>query len=431
MTLDPRAAAAGAVARVLQGQSLSAPLEDALAAITKDNHALVRQLCYGTLREAPKLQALLNDLLEKPLRRKDSDVLALLMIGLHQLDSLRIPDHAAVASTVDAASAIKKPWAKGLTNAVLRRYLRERDDLLEALPPAARAAHPAWLFGKLGKQWPDHAEHIVAANNHAPPMTLRVNTRRTNRDKYLAGLAEAGIEAWPGGSAPEAITLSCAMDVRLLPGFDDGEVSVQDESAQLAAHLLDAKPGERVLDACAAPGGKSCHILEREPELEELVAADIDEHRLEKVGQNLSRLGLEASLVCADASQWQAVFPEQHFDRILIDAPCSATGVIRRHPDIKMLRRPDDLATFAEQQLQILAATWPLLKAGGSLLYATCSVFKEENQQVVDRFCEQFNDARPEPLSAAGTTPVGNAVQALPNATGGDGLYYARLRRYS
>lgn len=426
-----RAVAARALARVLKGQSLSACLETALNSVPEDDRALLQQLCYGTLREAPRLQALIDGLLEKPLRRKDTDVLALLMVGVHQLDSLRIPDHAAVAATVDAAVELRKPWAKGLTNGVLRRYLRERDARVKALDPAARAAHPAWLYGKLAKQWPEHAGRIVEANNQAPPMTLRVNTRRTDRKTYLATLRDAGIDAQPGQYAPEAIRLASALDVGHLPGFSEGVVSVQDESAQLAAHLLDAQPGDRVLDACAAPGGKSCHILEREPALGALVAADVDQQRLDRVGDNLSRLGLQAALVCADATAWPEQFPAEDFDRILVDAPCSATGVIRRHPDIKMLRRPEDLATFAEQQLQILMASWRLLKIGGSLLYATCSVFKEENAQVIDRFCAQVSDARPEPLAAAGTVQLGPAVQTLPDPDGGDGLYYARLRRYS
>ena len=426
-----RAVAARALARVLKGQSLSACLETALNSVPEDDRALLQQLCYGTLREAPRLQALIDGLLEKPLRRKDTDVLALLMVGVHQLDSLRIPDHAAVAATVDAAVELRKPWAKGLTNGVLRRYLRERDARVKALDPAARAAHPAWLYGKLAKQWPEHADRIVEANNQAPPMTLRVNTRRTDRESYLATLRDAGIDAQPGQYAPEAIRLASALDVGQLPGFGEGAVSVQDESAQLAAHLLDAQPGDRVLDACAAPGGKSCHILEREPALGALVAADLDQQRLDRVGDNLSRLGLQAALVCADATAWPEQFPAEDFDRILIDAPCSATGVIRRHPDIKMLRRPEDLAIFAEQQLQILMASWRLLKIGGSLLYATCSVFKEENAQVIDRFCAQVSDARPEPLAAAGTVQLGPAVQTLPDPDGGDGLYYARLRRYS
>lgn len=429
MAENVRAVAAQAVARVLTGQSLSASLEAALAAVEDSDRALLQQLCYGTLRASPKLDGLLDQILDKPLRRKDADVYALLLIGLYQLEALRIPDHAAVAATVDAIEPLKKPWARGLTNAVLRRYLREREALLSALDTAAAASHPAWLFGKLRKQWPEQFAAIIEANNEQPPMTLRINASRTSRDACLTALNDAGIAATAGVISPQALTLQQPMDVDALPGFTAGELSVQDEAAQVAAHLLGAKAGERILDACAAPGGKACHILELQPNLKELVARDIDAARLEKVVQNLARLELQATLEQGDAGNASEHHAPQSFDRILVDAPCSATGVIRRHPDVKTLRRPEDIPSFAEQQLAILSGLWPLLKPGGVLLYATCSVLREENAQVIARFLEEAADARIDPIDEAYGVNLGGALQLLPSANGSDGLFYCRLQR--
>lgn len=430
---DVRGVAAQVLASVLGGQSLNAALPSSLHEVEEKDRSLLQQLCYGSLREAPRLQGLLLQLLDKPLRRKDTDVECLLLLGLYQLGSMRIPDHAAVAQTVDAIDQLKKPWARGLTNAVLRRYLREQEVLLDALDEASAASHPAWLFGKLKKQWPQQWERIVAANNAQPPMTLRINTLNTNRDDYLQQLREAGIEGTAGRLCPEAITLTQPIDVDALPGFSNGDCSVQDEAAQIAAHLLGAQPGERVLDACAAPGGKTGHILELQPALEALVAQDISTQRLEKVAENLSRLKLKATLLTADASVEPTDAAPLLFDRILVDAPCSATGVIRRHPDVKILRRPEDLVSFAQQQLQILQGVWPLLKEGGTLLYATCSVLKEENQQLIARFIEHAPDASIDPIVDPAIVNYGEslagAIQFLPGVTSSDGLFYCRLHR--
>lgn len=432
MANDIRGIAAQTVAKVLEGQSLNNALPLALGQIEPSERSLLQQLCYGCLREAPKLEGLLEQLLDKPLRRKDIDVEALLLLGIYQLESMRIPDHAAVTETVDAIKHLKKPWARSLTNAVLRGYLRERETLHSNLDEATAASHPAWLFGKLRKQWPSHWETIVAANNAQPPMTLRINASRTDRSRYLERLKDAGIKAAPGNLCEQAITLEQPIDVDALPGFSQGDVSVQDEAAQVAAHLLGAQPGESILDACAAPGGKACHILELQPDLEKLVAQDVSAERLKKVSENLTRLGLSATLVAADASGESETYAPASFDRILIDAPCSASGVIRRHPDVKTLRRPEDLASFAEQQLQILQGVWPLLKKGGTLLYATCSILKDENQQLVARFMEQTPDAKIDPITIAHAEfgePVNEALQLLPHVEGGDGLFYCRLLR--
>ena len=429
MAFDVRAAAARVIGQVLAGNSLNQALPPMLDRVSERDRGLLQQLCYGTLRQEPRLQAILEQMLDKPLRDKDRDVQGLLLCGLYQLDGMRVPDHAAVATTVGATRVLKKPWAKGMTNAVLRRFLRERDQLTQALDSAANACHPAWLYHELLRQWPEAAAAVIAANNQQPPMTLRVNKRRLSQQDYLAILAEQGIEALPGGISAQAIQLSQPRDVLELPGFTAGDVSVQDEAAQMAALLLQAAPGERVLDACAAPGGKACHILELQPLLAELVAMDINEQRLHKVSENLQRLGLDASLLAADAARPPAQLQAESFDRILVDAPCSASGVIRRHPDVKLLRRASDIPHLSQQQLDILKGLWPLLKTGGTLMYATCSVLDEENSQVVKRFLSGREDARLCSIPANWGEPTDFGRQLLPSAEGPDGLFYSLLTK--
>lgn len=429
MAGQARAAAARAIGAVLAGKSLAQALPAQLERTTERDRALVQQLCYGTLRLAPRLQALLDPLLDKPLRARDRDVQGLLLCGLYQLEDTRIPDHAAVSETVAAAAVLKKTWARGMTNAVLRRYLREREALQARLDEAARLAHPAWLLQALKAQWPAHWQQVVAANNDQPPLTLRVNRRRGSRDDYLARLAGAGIAARAGALSPEAVYLESPTDVALLPGFADGEVSVQDEAAQLAALLLDPQPGDRVLDACAAPGGKTGHLLELQPALQELVAMDIDATRLVRVEQNLQRLGLTARLCVGDGARPAGALGNGCFERILVDAPCSASGVIRRHPDVKILRRPADIEGFHRQQRDILAGLWPHLAVGGRLLYATCSVLEAENHATVAAFIETRRDARPVALNGDRGEPAGMGRQLLPDPAGADGLYYALLEK--
>ncbi|MEH6589331.1 MAG: 16S rRNA (cytosine(967)-C(5))-methyltransferase RsmB [Halioglobus sp.] len=428
-TLDPRAAGARIIGQVLTGKSLNQAMPNVLPAVAERDRALVQQICYGTLRSAPQIQALLDQLLDKPLRAKDQDVYALLMTGIYQLDGMRIPDHAAVAATVDASRGLKKPWAKGLANAILRRYQREKETLAEALSPAQAEAHPAWLYGKLKKQWPNAAASIVAANNNPPPMSLRVNTLKTDRDSYLKQLAAAGIVASASDLAPQGVRLERAVDVELLPGFQQGLASVQDEAAQMAAILVAPQPGDRILDACAAPGGKSCHILELQPQLAELVAADIDAVRLEKVRDNLGRLSLEATLEIHNAAHEGDNTANAQFDRILVDAPCSATGVLRRNPDVKILRQADDITLFATQQLDILTGLWPRLKPGGLMVYATCSILDEENSRVVASFLEQHQDAQLRVPNVTWGEPTACGRQILPSVDGPDGLYYALIEK--
>lgn len=423
-----RAAAARAIAAVLSGSSLNQCLPAALGQVEPRDRGLLQQLCYGTLRLYHRLQPQLEQLLSKPLRDKDRDIQALLLLGLYQLTDTRIPDHAAVAATVGATQVLGKHWARGLCNAVLRRYLREAEQLGESLSAAARVAHPAWLYEALGKEWPEQAEAIFTANNAQPPMTLRVNRRQTGRDAYLQTLQEAGIAARPGLLGADAITLQTPLDIAALPGFASGQVSVQDEAAQLAADLLPLAAADRVLDACAAPGGKACHLLERHPGLS-LTAMDVDASRLERVRENLARLQLQAQVLTGDAAAPPEILGQQAFQGIIADVPCSATGVIRRHPDVKLLRRAEDIADLADRQLQILQGLWPLLAPGGHLLYITCSVLATENQSVVRRFLAVQPEATAIELPSTPGEPCAVGRQLLPGMNSHDGLYFALLRR--
>jgi 16S rRNA (cytosine967-C5)-methyltransferase len=431
MPRDLRADAARVIDGVLAGDSLSRALPAMLERTQELDRPLLQQLCYGTLRQGPRLQAILDLMLDKPLRARDSDLRALLLCGLYQLDGTRIPDHAAVSATVAATRHLGKPWARGMTNALLRRYQREKTGLAEALGEAASAGHPEWLYRALHEQWPDQAAAIIAANNSQPPMTLRVNALRLSRDAYVQQLLGAGIEARPGSLGPQALRLDQPRDVQQLPGFADGLVSVQDEAAQMAAIILQPRAGDRVLDACAAPGGKACHLLELQPAIARLVAMDTDAQRLERVRENLQRLSLQAELVAADAARPPADLIPDSFDRILVDAPCSATGVIRRHPDVKLLRRQQDIGRLAELQLAILQGVWPLLRPGGILLYATCSVLSRENDGVVQAFAARQPNAETAPVEADWGLPTSVGRQLLPGTGGWDGLYYALLRKAS
>ena len=425
-----RARAASAVAAVMSGESLDRALESQPGSLAERDRSLYRELSFGTLRQFPRLNALLSALLDKPLRNKDRDIHALALLGLYQLTHMRIPAHAAVSATVDAASVLRKRQASGLLNAVLRRYQREEGALLVALGPAELAAHPDWLWEALGESWPQQREQIAQANNSHPPMTLRVSLGRTDRSSYAKQLEGAGIVSSPGKISPAALTLQAAADVTQLPGFDQGLCSVQDEAAQLAAILLDPRPGEKILDACAAPGGKTGHILELQPQLGELTAMDISPQRLQRLQDNLDRLQLSATVLAGDgATPDAALLARAPFDAILLDAPCSATGVIRRHPDIKLLRREEDVAGFAKQQLDLLRGLWPLLAPGGRLLYVSCSVLREENAELIEQFLGEQADCGEVVLSLKPAERCPRGVQLLPDPQGSDGLYFALLRK--
>lgn len=392
-----------------------------------DDRALLAELAYGSLRWRVHDEAVLAGLLRQPLKAQDADVHGLLLAGLHQLQRMRIPPHAAVSETVAATRMLGKPWARALANAVLRRFQREREALLVSVERdiALRHAYPRWLVERLRSDWPEDLERILAQGNRHPPLTLRVNRRHGEAAAAAADLAAAGIVARTHPQAGDALVLATPTEARCLPGFVEGLLSVQDAGAQLAADLLDLAPGQRVLDACAAPGGKACHALEREPALAELVAVDRDESRLERVRENLERLHLGATLVHGDAAEPEAWWDGRTFDRILLDAPCSATGVIRRHPDIKSLRRAGDLGGLTTVQDALLDALWPLLTPGGRLVYCTCSVLREENEVRLERFLGAMSDARAVQLSVSWGRPAGPGRQILPGDDGMDGFYYA------
>jgi len=432
---QPRGIAAAVVRRVADcGESLSGLLAEELQAIEDPRQrAFAQELSFGTLRWYFLLEAVLGRLLKQALRNKDRDIHALLLVGLYQLLILRMTAHAAVNETVEAARYSGKRWAVSLVNGVLRNAQRRDAELLASveLQPVARWSHPDWWIARLQRDWPQHWQQILEANNQRPPMVLRVNRLRSDSPGYLEQLQRAGIAARPLPGPDTAVVLDEPVGVDRLPGFRDGLVSVQDGAAQLAAPLLKLAVGQRVLDACAAPGGKTGHILELAPELELLVAIDSDTRRLAKIRDNLARLQLEAQLIAADAGDTQRWWDQRPFDRILLDAPCSASGVVRRHPDIKLLRRSDDVATLSRQQQRLLDALWPLLAPGGILLYVTCSVFRTENTEVVQAFMSRHADAEEIPLAAPWgiAQPVGR--QLLPGEQGMDGFYFARLTKIS
>jgi 16S rRNA (cytosine967-C5)-methyltransferase len=419
---DVRAVAARLVARVLDERVAADELLPAAGLPARDQ-PLLAALVLGALRWHYRLEWQATRLLAKPLARQQTALAALLRVGLLQLQELRIPEHAAVSATVDAAALLGARGAKGLVNAVLRRFQRERAQLEQAAydVPEARFAHPRWLIDALRADHPREWEAILAANNAPPPMWLRVNALRTTRADYLLALAAAGIDARESPEIESAVLVAQPVGVESLPGFAAGQVSVQDLSAQRAAQLLAAEPGQRVLDACAAPGGKTGHILEMTGGRSEVWAVDRDAGRMRRVRENLERLGLSAKLVTGDAAAPDGWWDGQPFDRILIDAPCSATGVIRRHPDIKVLRRPADVDRAVALQARLLRALWPLLAPGGRLLYATCSVLARENEAQIAAFRAEVPSIDP---------PEGVAsLQLKPEEAAGDGFYYAVLRK--
>jgi 16S rRNA (cytosine967-C5)-methyltransferase len=425
--LDTQRLACATVAAVAAGRNLNA----ALAALwprhpqlTAQQRSAITDLSYGTLRFGLQLDAVLKQLLTKPLR---DDVLRwLLLIGLYQLQYTRAAPYAIVDHAVRCAANLGQPQAAGLINAVLRNFLRRREALLAAAvrTDTGRYAYSQWWIDKLRNQYPRHFAAVLEAGNLHPPLTLRVNRRRMARDEYVALLAQHDIAAIAVGA--DGVTLARALPVERLPGFADGLVSVQDAAAQRAAPLLDAQPGMRVLDACAAPGGKTTHLLEIADV--DLTALDSDAARLERVRQNLQRLGFEAGLLVADANDIAAWWDGRPFERILADVPCSASGVVRRHPDIKWLRRASDVAQFAAQQKRMLDGLWRLLASGGKLLYTTCSIFQEENSLQIADFLARHADAELLPLRGVKTLDGIPEGQLLPDSEH-DGFFYALLKK--
>ncbi len=417
---NPRANAAKILQRVIyQGESLSPALLD-------NDSPLVSDLCYGCLRWHEPLSALLDVLLSKQLKKKDKDVECLIRVGLYQIIYQKTPDHAAVGETVSALKGLNKPWAKKLLNAVLRNYLRKQDELQKEIQKrqVVRYAFPKWLIDEVKHAWPDNWEDILEQSNQRAPMTLRVNLTHQSRGDYLQNLDAADIEAKTVEGVSTAIQLKKPCNVFDLPGFKKGDSSVQDAAAQYASILLDCEDGMHVLDACAAPGGKTGHILESANDLV-VLAIDNSEARLKRVTENLERLDLKAKIITADALDTDEYAKNQQFDRILLDAPCSATGVIRRHPDIKVLRRKSDIAELQLLQSKMLDALWEKLKVGGVMLYATCSILPQENEQQIQKFIQGKDNVIV--LDIDGAQGLGR--QVFPGEHGKDGFYYAKLEK--
>ncbi|PHM60886.1 16S RNA methyltransferase [Xenorhabdus stockiae] len=424
-TYNLRSIAAKAISQVLeQGQSLSTVIPELQQKVSDKDKALLQELCFGVMRVLPQLEWLIAQLMAKPLKGKQRIFHYLIMVGMYQLTYTRIPAHAAIAETVNGTISLKRPQLKGLINGVLRQFQRQQEELVEKSNDASHHLHPKWLLTRIQKAYPHNWQHIVSANNQKPPMWLRVNQIHHSTNQYLSLLQKANIAAELDTDHPNAIRLLTPCPVNILPGFDKGWVTIQDRSAQGCAELLMPCEGEEILDLCAAPGGKTTHILEIAPSAK-VLAVDIDEQRIKRVEENLQRLNLKAVIKTGDGRFPHKWTNGEQFDRILLDAPCSATGVIRRHPDIKWLRRNEDIAQLVTLQAEILDAIWPYLKKSGTLVYATCSILPDENSEQIKAFLKRNPDAK---LSGTGTqeTP---GIQITPEITGGDGFFYARLTK--
>jgi len=425
--MDVRVATVKLIQQLQSGGSLTRLLPDAQQQLAEGDRALLQAFCFGMARWSGQLAGIVDGLLSKPLKAKDTDLYLLMQLGVFQLMHTRVAPHAAVDNTVSAVKKLGKPWAKGLVNAVLRNYQRQADSLIASLDEAASFSHPQWLLVHFKADWPDAWQSIVEQGNRQAPMTLRVNHLQCTTDAYLAQLSAAGIGAETIPSLDAALVLEAATPVYDLPGFNQGVVSVQDGAAQIAAQLLGQGQGLRLLDACAAPGGKTAHALEF-GSWKEVVALDQDADRLARVTETLSRLNLNdaCNLACANAIDTDSWWDGNLFDAILVDAPCSGTGVIRRHPDIKLLRRADDIETLVETQRGLLLSLWDVLAPGGKLVYATCSVLKAENERQKDWFLSQRSDASEHAFDIhIGCKRSAGSVQVLPGEQGLDGFFYA------
>jgi 16S rRNA (cytosine967-C5)-methyltransferase len=393
--------------------------------------ALIQEICYGTFRWYIQLENILNQLLEKNIKKKDSRLKYLLLIGLYQLRYMRIPAHAVVSETVNTCKKMNLGWAKGLVNAILRRYIRESEHLDSSVmnDECAYASHPAWLIEQLKQDWPAQWENIIEANNQRPPMYLRVNQQHQSRESYLKKLEDIGIEAKVTDHSKNGILLDEAKDVVQLPGFNEGDVSVQELAAQLSAELLDLKPEQNVLDACAAPGGKSAHILETQTKLKSLTCVEKDSARAIKLSETLQRLKLNAITKIADINDINNWWDKEMYDRILLDAPCSATGVIRRHPDIKLLRTEEEVDNINALQMTLMSTLWQTLKSGGLLLYVTCSILKQENSDLIQKFISKNDDCILKSIQAEWGVDTGYGRQILTGQDNMDGFFYSCLEK--
>lgn len=393
--------------------------------------ALIQEMSYGTFRWYIQLEHILNQLLDKKIKKKDSQLKYLILIGLYQLRFMRIPPHAVVSETVNTCKKINMLWAKGLVNAILRRYIRESEQVDTALEKdeSIKTSHPKWLIDQLKQDWPEHWQRILEVNNQKPPMYLRVNKKHQNRKAYLSKLDEAGLKGTATPHSDNGVLLESATDVQQLPGFNEGDVSVQELAAQLSVGLLDLKSGYSVLDACAAPGGKSAHILETETDLKLLTCVEKEANRTERLVETLQRLKLNAEIKTSDINDLDNWWGNEKFDRILLDAPCSATGVIRRHPDIKCLRTKEEVDNIKTLQKELLNTLWQTLKSDGLLLYVTCSILKQENMHVIENFINNNDDCELKPIKAEWGLDTGYGRQILTGQDNMDGFFYACLKK--
>ena len=431
VTSNTRLTAARILTSVVKdGKSLSELLRKAQETLDTRDAGLLQELTFGVCRWSFRLDALLKPLQKKPLRNKDTDVKILLWLALYEILYMRTPDYAVVDSYAGLTGKIRKRWAKGFLNATLREFLRQSEALVLATDAddASRHSLPAWVMRSIKTDWPQQAEQILTASNKRASLVLRVNESQIERDAYLLQLHAQSISASHGNLGDASLVLESGNRVTHLPGFDEGNFSVQDSAAQLAATLVSPRAGERILDACAAPGGKTGHLLELQSDIT-LTALDSDENRLSRVTENLARLKLHAECVCADAADTDQWWDHQQFDAILLDAPCSALGVLRRHPDIRLLRRDSDIQALSIQQFALLGALWPTLKPGGRLVYATCSVLKQENELIIGKFLQTTADAAEQRIDAEWGFECQHGRQILPGQYDSDGFYYAILTK--
>jgi len=418
---------------IKEGRSVNDLFAQQSLACSPQEKSFAKQLLFGSLRYYHQLATLVNQLLQKPLKNKDQDLLLVMVLGLYQLKHLATPDHAAISESVELTRELSKPWASGLVNGLLRRYQRETAEIENSLEKSVQFqySHPGWIVKILRQDWPNDFQQILKANNQRAPMVLRVNQRLISRADYLQKLLDSGLDGEAHPIASDAVVLAKAADVTALPGFSDGLVTVQDAAAQMVVDLLDLKPGLKVLDACAAPGGKSTHILQRVPDLA-LTAIDISARRIDKISQTMQRMGVSGQLICSDVTAVEQWWDGEGFDRILLDVPCSASGVIRRNPDIKVHRKVTDIKPLLATQAKILERCWSLLKPGGILVYATCSVFKDENERQMTRFLSSKRAAEirlAEPLNEKFSARAGLGYQILPGEAQMDGFYFCALRK--
>ncbi|MCJ8338395.1 MAG: 16S rRNA (cytosine(967)-C(5))-methyltransferase RsmB [Pseudomonadales bacterium] len=423
-TLAPLLCDSGALKYSLQRHLLDCP---------ENQKPLLQQICYGSMRYYPQLICIINKLVNKPLKTKDADIQALLLIGIYQLFKLRIPEHAAISETVEICKSLNKPWATSLVNATLRNFQRKQSALVEQLlsDNSFKYNHPQWFIEKLKHNWPDQWQAILTANDLHPPLTLRTNLNKVSRETLLKKLQQQEIAAKKTEFSIYGITLEKPTDVNTLEGFSAGEFSVQDEAAQLAAQLVDPKPGETILDACSAPGGKLLHMLELSPDkTTTFKGLELEPHRAERIIENFQRVQLDCELYVGDATnrEW---WDGKLFDKILLDAPCSATGVIRRNPDIKLLRKSEDIHSIAKVQKAILENLWGLLKNKGRIIYATCSIFPQENEKIISSFIRDHDDARHIKIDAQWGSRREHGRQLFPSADAHDGFYYAIIEKSS